>query len=367
MSEKRDYYEVLDVARNAGADEIRRAYRKLALKYHPDSFQGDKSEAEARFKGLAEAYEVLSDPEKRQRYDRYGHQGLRGAPMHDFSEMGFGDIFEMFGEIFGVDMGSRGGPSRGYDLEKEIPLTLEEVATGVNRDLEFERMDFCGTCSGSGSRPGSSPAKCSTCRGYGQVQTGGGFFRMVRPCPACRGAGQVITDPCDTCCGTGRQKKARILPVRVPAGVHDGQTVRITGEGEPGQAGGPRGDLRCYIRVKEHPFFLRDGNDLVCRVPISFAQAALGATIEVPTLDGKQEIEIKPGTQYGDIVTLRRCALPDLRSGRKGNQIIQFLLEVPTKLTKRQEEILRELAESEDVSVLPHKKSFIDKFKDYFT
>ncbi len=369
MPEKRDYYEVLNVAREAGADEIRRAYRRLALKYHPDSYKGEKAEAETRFKELAEAYEVLSDPQKRQVYDLHGHAGLSGAGMHDFSSMGFGDIFSMFEDIFGGSFGGqrRSGAGRGRDVERQVELTLEDVAAGADRSLEFERQDFCDSCSGSGSRPGSKPGRCGTCGGYGQVErAAGGFFRMVQTCPTCRGAGKVITDPCEKCHGTGRQRKKRVLTVHVRPGVHDGQVVRVPGEGEPGANGGPRGDLRCYVHVKEHPFFLRDGDHLVCRVPISYAQAALGATIEVPTLDGKEEVDVPPGTQHGDTVTIKRRALPDLRSGRKGNQIVQFLLEVPAKLTGRQEELLRELAEIEDIEVLPHKKSFFDKLKEYF-
>ncbi len=366
MAPKRDYYEVLNVARNAGADEIKRAYRRLALKYHPDNYPGEKSEAEARFKELAEAYEVLSDAGKRGLYDRYGHDGLRGAGVHDFSSMGFGDIFSMFEDIFGFTSG-RGRSGRGYDLETQVELTLEEVASGAERTLEFERMDFCEECSGGGARPGSSPQRCGTCGGYGQVETsGGGFFRMVRTCPACGGRGQVITDPCPSCRGSGRRKKKRMLTVRIPAGVQEGQIVRMRGEGEPGERGGPRGDLRCYVRIRQHPFLLRDGSNLVCRVPISFTQAALGAAIEVPTLAGKEQVTVPPGTQHGDVLRIRRAGLPDVRNGRKGDQIVQFFIEVPRKLTGRQEQLLRELAETEDIEVLPHKKTFFEKLKEYF-
>jgi len=368
MAAKRDYYEVLNVARTAGAEEVRRAYRRLALKHHPDNVQGDKTEAETRFKELAEAYEVLSDPEKRQLYDRYGHEGLRGTRMHDFSSMGFGDIFSMFEDIFGFGMGGAGRRGRrGYDLETEVELTLEEVATGVDRELEFDRMDFCETCSGSGARAGTSPRRCRTCGGYGQVEASrGGFFRMVRTCPTCKGTGRVVTDPCEACGGTGRRRKRRVLTVHVPAGVVDGQIVRVRGEGEPADHSELRGDLRCYVRIKEHPFFVRDGNDLICRVPITFTQAALGATIDVPTLAGRQTATVSPGTQHGDVVRLKGAGLPDMRSGRAGDLIVQVLLEVPRKLSARQEELLRQLAETEDAAVLPHRKSFFDKLKDYF-
>jgi len=367
MPEKRDYYEVLNVDRSAGPEEIKRAYRRLALKYHPDNYKGDKAEAEARFKELAEAYEVLSDPEKRQRYDRYGHEGLRGAGLHDFSSMGFTDIFSMFEDIFGFGLGGAGRRSRGgYDLETEVELTLQEVATGVEKTLEFERMDFCDRCAGSGARPGTAPQRCRTCGGYGQVETGGGFFRMVRTCPTCHGKGSVISDPCPACGGTGRMRKKRVLSVSIPPGVHEGQVVRVRGEGEPGENSGIRGDLRCYIRLQPHPFLTRHGNDLVCRVPIGIAQAALGGTVEVPTLAGKEQAVIPPGTQHGDTIRLKGRGLPDPRSRRKGDQIVQLLIEVPRKLTRRQEELLRELAETEDIDVLPVKKGFFEKLKDYF-
>ena len=369
MPTQRDYYELLNVQRTAGGDEVKRAYRRLALKFHPDNAKGDekaKKEAEEKFKEMAEAYEVLSDPEKRQLYDRYGHAGLRGAGMHDFTSMGFGDIASMFQDIFGFGGGSR-RHGRGYDLETAVELKLEEVATGAEKSLEFERMDYCQTCSGSGAKPGTQPKRCSTCGGYGQVETsGGGFFRMVRTCPACRGAGVIVTDPCPDCRGSGRQRKKRVLSVRVPAGVHDGQVVRMRGEGEPGESGSPRGDLHCYVRVAEHPFFIRDANDLICRVPISFTQAALGSVIDVPTLDGKEQVAVPRGSQHGAVITLKGRGLPDQRNGRRGRQLVQVLIEVPTKLSGRQEEILRQFAATEEADVLPARKGFFDKLKEYF-
>lgn len=370
MQHKRDYYEVLNVGRTAGADEIKRAYRRLALKFHPDNYKGDKAEAEAKFKELAESYEVLSDPQKRQLYDRYGHQGLRGAGLHDFSSMGFGDILSMFRDIFGFGgmagfAERRGG--RGYDLETEIELTLEEVATGVDKTLEFERRDFCKTCSGSGAKPGTSPKRCATCGGYGRVETsGGGFFRMVRTCPACRGKGSIIAEGCAACGGSGRVRAQRVLNVPIPAGVQEGQVVRCRGEGEPGEDGTGRGDLRCYIRIRPHPFLVRNGNDLICQVPISFTQAALGARIEVPTLAGREEATLPPGTQHGDTIRLKGRGLPSARSGRKADQIVQVLIEVPRKLSKKQQQLLRELAETEDINVLPAKKGFFERLKEYF-
>jgi len=365
MPEKRDYYEVLSVERTAGAEEIKRAYRKLALKYHPDNYQGEKSEAEARFKEISEAYEVLSDPEKRQLYDRFGHRGLRGAGVHDYSTMGFGDIFSMFADIFGESMG--GGPRRGYDLETEVELTLQEVAEGAEKTLEFVRRDFCDTCSGSGAKPGSSPRRCGTCGGYGKVETsGGGFFRIVRTCPDCRGAGRIISDPCPDCHGTGRMRKKRVLQLHIPKGVEDGQVLRYRGEGEPGDQGQLRGDLRCYVRVRPHPLLNRSGPNLICQVPITYTQAALGGSLEAPSLNGRIEVTVPAGTQHGDVITLRGKGLPNPRTGRTGDQIVQVLIEVPRKLTEKQEQLLRELAETEDIEVLPAKKGFFDKLKEYF-
>ena len=372
MPRKRDYYEVLGVDRATGVDDIKRAYRRLALKFHPDNYKGDKAEAEGRFKELAEAYEVLSDPAKRQLYDQYGHEGLRGSGLHDFSTMGFRDIFSMFEDIFSGLGGFGFGPARrsrgGYDLETEVELTLEEVATGVDRTLEFERTDFCDSCSGSGAKPGTSPTRCGTCGGYGQVETaGGGLFRMVRACPVCRGAGKVIVDPCPQCSGRGRMRKKRILTVHFPPGVAEGQILRMRGEGEVGEGSGMRGDLHCYIRLTPHPFLTRSNSDLICQVPITFTQAALGGTVEVPTLAGKEEVVVPDGTQHGDTVRLKGRGLPTPRGRRQGDQIIQLFVEVPRKLSKNQERLLRQLAAEENIDVLPARKSFLDRLKDYFS
>ena len=373
MAEKRDYYEVLSVSREAGGDEIKRAYRKLALKYHPDNYRGDKAEAETKFKELAEAYEVLSDNVKRQRYDRFGHAGLKGAGVHDFSSMGFGDIFSMFGDIFG-GMGFAGPQQRsrrGLDLETQIDLTLEQVATGTDQTLEFERMDLCDTCGGSGAKRGTEPTRCGTCGGYGQMQQQvQGFFGMsvrVVPCPDCGGKGSVVTDPCDDCGGGGRVKKKRVLTVHIPPGIHDEQVVRARGEGEPSDDGTSRGDLHCYIHVKPHAMLTRRGDDLICQVPITFAQAALGGTIDVPTLAGAEEIEVPPGSQHGDVITLKKRGLPSARTARPGGQHVQVLIEVPRKLTKAQRRLLEEYAETEDASVLPERKGFLDRLKECFS
>ena len=371
MPTQRDYYEVLSVERNAGADEIKRSYRKLALKFHPDNYKGDKKEGEIKFREAAEAYEVLSDPQKRQAYDRFGHEGLRGAGMHDFTNMGFGDIFTMFNDIFGGIGGRQGQPSeQGMDLETEVELRLEQVATGFDQTLEFERMDFCEVCSGSGSRAGSDPQKCVQCGGYGQVQQQvQSFFGMsvrIMACPRCKGKGQIVTDPCETCRGTGRKKKKRVLTVHLPAGIQDGQVVRVRGEGEPGRNGLARGDLHVYVRVTPHPMLGRRGDDVFCQVPISFTQAALGGRCGVPTLTGEQEMEIPAGTQNGDVITLKQQGLPNTRTGRRGEEYVQIFVEVPKKLTAAQRELLEKYASTKEQNMTPERKSFFNKLKEHF-
>ncbi|MHC4985807.1 MAG: molecular chaperone DnaJ, partial [Planctomycetota bacterium] len=312
MPSKRDYYEVLGVDRSIGGDEVKRAYRKLALKYHPDNYMGDKAEGEALFKEVSEAYEVLSDPAKRQRYDQFGHEGLRGAGLHDFSSMGFGDIFSMFEDIFsGMGFAGGGGrrTQRGYDLETEIELALEDVATGAESTLEFERVDACDTCGGNGSAPGTTPERCADCGGYGQVQQQVqsifGMSVRLQPCRQCGGKGVIITDACDACDGAGRARKQRMLTIHVPPGVRDGQVIRLRGEGEPNSDNTHRGDLHVYVRVKDHPLLVRRNDDLICQVPISYSQAALGGSIEVPTLAGPESVDVPAGTQNGDVITLK--------------------------------------------------------------
>jgi molecular chaperone DnaJ len=370
---KRDYYEILGVTRTANGDEIKRAYRRLAMKYHPDRANGDKAEAELRFKECSEAYEVLGDDARRQRYDQFGHQGVSGQ--HDFSHMDVTDIFSMFDEIFGGAFGGRGkgrtgsagrAPARGYDLETRVELTLMEVAVGADKTLEFERQDRCEACGGSGAKPGTSPVVCVQCGGQGRVaqQGFGGMFRMVVACPNCRGRGTVIRDHCRTCGGTGRQLRKRAVVVKIPAGVHDGQAVRVTGEGEAGENGAPPGDLHVYITVKEHPVFTRHNNDLVCQVPISFTEAALGATVEVPTLKGSEPLEVPQGTQHGEVFKLKGKGLPDVRSYRNGDELVQIVVEIPRKLNDKQKHLLRELAATEDARIKEERKGFLDKLKD---
>ncbi len=365
MAEKRDYYEVLCIVRTASPDDIKRSYRKLALKHHPDRNPGD-TESETRFKEAAEAYEVLSDPQKRQRYDQYGHAGVNGAGMHDFHNMGAEDIFSMFGDLFG---GGR-RRSRGADLQTQVELTLQEVATGAERTLQLVRNDFCDDCAGSGAAPGSKKQACPTCGGYGQVEQSGGlgaiFGRVVTACPSCRGRGSIVVTPCDGCNGSGRRSKERVVTVNIPAGIHEGQSIRVRGEGEPGDDGSTRGDLYCYVAVKAHPFLERQDDSLVCRVPISITQAALGATIEVPTLKGTAEVKVPAGTQGGQVFRLSGQGLPNLRSRRRGDELVQVVVEVPRKLTRRQEELLREFATAEDSSHAPESKRFFDRVVSYF-
>ena len=375
---KRDYYEVLGVTRTTTGEEIKRAYRRLAMKYHPDRAAPDKKEEyEALFKECAEAYEVLGDDAKRERYDRHGHAGVSGQ--HDFSHMDIGDIFSMFGldELFGGIGGRRGGGGagaarsragqRGFDLEIQVELTLQEIATGVEKTIEYEKQDHCETCKGTGAKPGSSPVVCVQCGGQGRVaqQGFGGMFRMVTTCPNCRGRGTMVRDHCTACGGSGRQMKHRVVTVKIPAGLHEGQGIRVPGEGEPGEGtGAPPGDLHCYISIKPHPIFTRHNNDIVCQVPISFTHAALGGKIEVPTLKGKEMLEVPAGTQHGEVFKLKGRGLPDHRNYRNGDELVQILVEIPKKLNERQRQLLRELATLEDGNALPQRKGFLDKLKE---
>jgi molecular chaperone DnaJ len=373
---KRDYYEVLGVEKSASAEEIKRAYRRMAIKYHPDKNPGNK-EAEAKFKECAEAYEVLSDADKRKQYDQFGHEGLRGQGMHDFSRMNVEDIFSMFGfdDFFGGIFGGGGGgrrrggrrgPTRGYDLETSVELSLDEISHGAEKTIEFTRQDSCSDCGGTGAAPGSQPQRCPVCGGSGQVAKGGGFFQMVSTCPQCQGTGQVISKPCPKCRGSGRVPRKRTVTIKIPPGIHEGQGVRVAGEGEPGQDGGPNGDLYCYIRIKPHEFLERDGSDLVASVPISFTQATLGATIEVPSLSGTRELKVPAGTQYGSVFRIRGQGLPDMRSGRTGDQLVQIMIETPTNLDPKQEDLLRQFAATENTHVSPKSQSFFEKLKRHF-
>ena len=379
MPTTRDYYEILSVERTADGEEIKRSYRRLALKYHPDRNPND-AEAETKFKEAAEAYEVLSDEQKRKIYDQYGHEGLRrggGPATHDFSRMDVTDIFSMFEDIFGQAGGfgggraGRRGPARGYDLETEVEIELAEVLKGAERDVEFTRLDVCEKCTGSGAKPGTKPTKCPTCAGQGKVQQSGlgGMFRMVTACPACHGRGTVVKEFCDACRGKGRVPRKRSLTVKIPAGISDGQAIRVSGEGEPPPpevsptGEGIRGDLHVVVRVEEHELFKREQNHLILEMPVTFTQAALGAEIDVPTLEGTKKLTVAKGTQHGQVYRLDGQRLPDLRSGRRGDMAVIAKISVPRKVTKAQEELLRQYARTEAEHVLPESKSFWDKVK----
>ena len=374
MAAKRDYYEVLGVRRDVSEKDLAQAYRQLAIKFHPDSHPGDE-EATLRFKEAAEAYEVLSDPEKRARYDRYGHAGIdapgAGAHFTDVEDIfeAFGDIFGggIFGEMFGG--GRRGGRRRrrGADIKCEITLDLEEAARGLTKTVSFDRSAACETCHGSGSRPGSSPQPCRRCGGHGQVVQSAGILRVQTTCPTCHGMGNVISDPCQDCRGRGYVANKVQREVAVPAGIDDGMRVRLTGEGEPSPDGGPPGDCYCFIHVREHALFKRDGHNLYVQLPITYTQAALGATLEIPTLEGRDELKMPPGTQSGEVFQIRQRGMPDPRSHRVGDLLVQIYVDVPKKLSAKQEQLLRELAETEHADVSPHRKSFLETLKDYFT
>ncbi|MBI3863505.1 MAG: molecular chaperone DnaJ [Planctomycetia bacterium] len=369
MATQRDYYEILGVAKSAAPEEIKKAYRKAAAANHPDRNPGD-AEAVERFKAAAEAFDVLGDTEKRALYDRYGHDAFsRGGRQPGFNDVN--DIFGAFGDIFGNLFGGtpRGGGSRamrGDSLRCGIRLDLKQAAFGCTQVVEIDRNELCATCDGSGAKPGSKAEKCAYCGGRGQKIQSQGFFSMQITCPACRGAGEIVRDKCSKCSGSGRESKRIKLDVKVPAGVDNGMQLCLRGEGEPGDRGGPRGDLFCDIEVAEHPLFQRHGQDLVCTVPLSFPQAALGTELDVPLLDGRHHLVIAAGTQAGDIVRLRGKGMPDPHSRRRGDLLVQIVVEVPRNISPRQEELLRELAEIEKKDVSAHQKSFIEKIKDYF-
>jgi molecular chaperone DnaJ len=365
MAGKRDYYEVLGVAKDAGEDEIKRSFRKLAMQFHPDRNVGDK-DAEEKFKEAAEAYDVLSDGNKRQRYDRYGHAGLEGTngPRFHDARSAFEELFGgIFGDIFG-QRGGHGGPHAGRDLQVGIEIDLLEAARGVSKTITIPREENCPECGGEGAKPGTRPVTCRRCGGRGAVIQGQGFFRIQQTCPGCGGRGAVITDPCDSCYGQGRVEVRRTLEVAIPPGVDNGNRIRLPGEGEAGEPGAPRGDLYCQVRVREHSIFERDASHLICRVPVTFSQAALGGPIEVPTLDGPITHNLPRGTQAGEVIRIAGRGMPSLRGGRPGDLLVQVLIETPQKLTKRQEELFRELAEIDQKHVSPQRKSFMDKLRD---
>jgi molecular chaperone DnaJ len=366
MAIKRDYYEVLGVSRGATGEELKRAYRKLALQFHPDRNPNDP-QAEARFKEINEAYEVLSDQSKRQRYDTFGHSA-QGTPGFDFGGAGFGGINDIFDMFFGATATgrSRTGPRRGADLRLDLRLTFEEAVFGVERELTIPRAEACKACQGSGAEAGTSAQTCPQCRGSGQVrratQSIFGQIVNVASCPRCNGEGKVIERPCKTCGGSGHRPGEKKVRVNIPAGVDSGSQIRLTGEGEIGPRGGAPGDLYIVLQVKPHPVLKRQGTDVIYELPLSVAQAALGDTVEIPTVDGPEKIEIAPGTQYGKTIRVSGRGVPHVRSGRRGDQIVYVRVVIPTNLTEEQRQALQQLG---GISGKPQhiEKGFFDKFK----
>lgn len=380
---KRDYYEVLGVDRNASQDEIKRVYRRLALKYHPDRNPDDKS-AEEKFKEVAEAYEVLSNPQKRANYDQFGHAGLEGAfrgagfNWADFTH--FGDFSDIFGGLedflrgFGVDTGPfetfwtrrRTGPARGSDLEYDLEVSFIQAAKGYETAIRIPRYEACSNCKGEGAEPGTRRTRCPNCGGAGQVRSSRGFFTISQTCGRCHGEGTVVETPCSKCRGQGRVRISRKIQIRVPPGVETGSRLRITGEGEAGLRGGPRGDLYVFIKVKPHEFFERSNNDIICEVPVSFTQAALGTEVIVPTLDGKVKLNVPPGTQTGKVFRLKGKGVQSLHGYGKGDEFVRIAVEIPTHLNREQKRLLQEFAKISGEDVNPITKSFMDRIKKAF-
>lgn len=368
---KDDYYDILGVSRNASQDDIKRAYRKMALKYHPDKNPGDKK-AEEMFKAAAEAYEVLGDQEKRRRYDQFGHEGLRGVETRGFGS--FDDIFDAFGDIFGgssIFEDFFGGRTRarsgrrGASLRCDIVLDFTEVANPVEKVIEITKKSVCEECRGTGARRGTSQVSCPYCRGKGEVHQKQGFFTLRTTCPKCHGSGKIIETPCHRCNGNGMYPKKSKINVQIPAGIEDGARLRVSGQGEPGENGAPSGDLYCDIHIRPHPIFKRQDHDVICDFPITFTQAALGSEIDVPTISGKLiKVKVPRGTQNGDIIPVRGEGFPHFRGYGKGDMLVHIIVEVPVKLTSRQEQLLREFAELEHKNVTPKQKSFFQKVKE---
>lgn len=360
MTQKRDYYEVLGVSKNASTDDIKSAFRKLAMKHHPDRNPGDK-EAENRFKEAAEAYEVLSDNEKRNRYDRFGHAGLSGQP--GFSSMQ--DIFSSFGDIFGggifedfFGFGRARGPRQGNHIRHRLEIDFLEAAGPIEKDIQIKRRELCKECGGSGCAKGTTRRSCGHCQGRGMIQQSHGFFSLRSECPSCKGQGSMIDKPCPTCRSNGFVVAEKEIHIEIPAGIEDGMQIRISGQGESLEPGAEPGDLFCEISIRQHPFFVRHENNVLVKLPITFTQAALGARVDVPTIHGEEKLNIPPGTQNGEYLTLRGKGFPNVRGRGKGDQLVQIFVEVPQKLNKEQRRVLQELAKVEDMDSTATRKSF---------
>ncbi len=369
---KRDYYQVLGVPRDAQAEDIKKAYRQLALKHHPDRNPGSK-EDEEKFKEAAEAYSVLADAEKRSVYDRFGHDGLRGQGFSGFDSSVFEDFEDILGNLFGFSFGDffggrergQGGVrrSRGRDMALEVEIGLEEAAAGVEKEIKMSRAETCPVCRGSKRKPGTKATSCPTCGGRGQVRYQQGFFTMARTCPRCQGSGEINAAPCESCQGKGHVREKRALKVRIPAGVDNGSRLRLVGEGEAGDEGMPAGDLYVVTRVRKHPFFERDGNDLACEITLSFAQAALGARIEIPTLEGDEVLKVPPGTQPAEIIRLKGKGVPDVSGRRKGDLFVKVLVQTPDNLSKEQKALLAKFADLRGEDIESVDKNIIHKLK----
>jgi molecular chaperone DnaJ len=373
VNSKRDYYEVLGVARSATPEEIKKAYRRAAMDWHPDRNPHRTGEAEERFKELTEAYSVLIDAEKRAAYDRYGHAGLGGRPFTGFDESIFADFSDIFGDFFGFEDLFGGGrrqrrrARRGRDLRYDLHLSFAEAARGAETRVKIPRRETCPSCSGSGAKQGSGPSTCNACHGSGQLRYQQGFFTVSRTCPQCQGTGQVIKDPCLECHGEGQVRRERTIEIKIPAGVDTGLRLRIAGEGDAGTQGGPPGDLYVVLQVDEHPFFERRNADLFCSVPVTFPQATLGAKIEVPTLDGPQSVKIPAGTQTGTVFRMRGKGLPRLNSGGHGDLYVEVRVAVPRHLSRAQKRLIEDLAKTLPAENRPTEKTgFFDKVKDIF-
>ncbi len=368
---KSDYYEILGVPRDGDEREIKKAYKRLAMKYHPDRNPGN-AQAEAKFKEIKEAYEILNDPQKRAAYDQYGHAAFEQGGMGGGGGAGGADFTDIFGDVFGDIFGGgrRQRASRGSDLRYNMELTLEEAVRGVTKEIRIPALEECDVCHGSGAKPGTSPITCPTCHGAGQVQMRQGFFAVQQACPTCQGRGKVIKDPCHKCHGHGRVEKAKTLSVKIPAGVDTGDRIRLAGEGEAGEQGAPAGDLYVQVQVRQHPIFEREDNNLFCEVPINFAMAALGGEIEVPTLDGRVSLKVPAETQTGKLFRMRGKGVKSVRGGAQGDLLCRVVVETPVKLNEKQKQLLRELEESfggvGGAQNSPRSKSFLDGVKKFF-